>query len=106
MVGFSDYVAVLATVHMIPLIQTAMNAALVLIYLWMIENVLRLAEEKSEAVVLTKKWAYAPPSSLSTITTSQLRGIYLLRWILEENLQNKSRERGMQPRNFQRQYQG
>jgi len=60
LVAFADDVAVVAVAHNADLIEQLVNPVL-RICEWMAENRLRLAPEKSECVVLTKKYAYRDP---------------------------------------------
>jgi len=61
LVGFADDVAVVAVAHNAELVEELVNPALSTICEWMSENGLRLAPEKSECVVLTKKYVYRDP---------------------------------------------
>jgi len=61
LIAFADDVAVVAVAHNAELVEGIANPALSTICEWMAENGLRLAPEKSECVVLTKKRAYRDP---------------------------------------------
>lgn len=61
LVAFADDVAVIAVAHNAELIEELVNHTLNEIAEWMKENGLKLAPEKSECVVLTKKYAYRDP---------------------------------------------
>lgn len=58
LVGFADDVAVVAIARTTPLLEAVMNGALATVFRWLADNGLNLAENKSEAVVLSRKWAY------------------------------------------------
>jgi len=61
LVAFADDVAVVAVAHNADLVEQLVNPALSKICEWMTDNGLRLAPEKSECVVLTKKHAFRNP---------------------------------------------
>ncbi|CAI6353663.1 unnamed protein product [Macrosiphum euphorbiae] len=61
LVAFADDVAVVAVAHNAELIEQLVNPVLCTICEWMTENHLRLAPEKSECVVLTKKHSFRDP---------------------------------------------
>lgn len=60
-VGFADDVGVLTTNHTSEGIEAATNAALETVDEWIREHGLELAHTKTEAVMLTSKWAYRLP---------------------------------------------
>lgn len=60
--SFADDVVVLAMTHTTPLLEKTMNGALATVLGWLTENGLGLAEDKSEAVVLSRKWTYESPT--------------------------------------------
>lgn len=57
-VAYVDDIAVLETAHTGPLLEDIMNPALNTIHRWMSENGLEVAPQKTEAILLTKLWAY------------------------------------------------
>ncbi|CAI6376421.1 unnamed protein product [Macrosiphum euphorbiae] len=61
LVAFADDVAVVAVAHNAELVEQLVNPALSMICEWMTVNGLRLAPEKSECVVLTKKRVFRDP---------------------------------------------
>ncbi|CAI6371311.1 unnamed protein product [Macrosiphum euphorbiae] len=61
-IAFADDVAVVAVAHNAELIEQLVNPTLEDIVGWMSSNGLRLAPEKSECVVLTKKRSFREPS--------------------------------------------
>jgi hypothetical protein len=69
LVCFANDVAVVVTAHNandVAVVVTAHNAdsTLELIHCWMTDNGLRLSPAKSEALILTRKWAYRSPAFL------------------------------------------
>ena len=62
LVGFADDIALVITAPNSDLLESIGNAALQSIDRWMQENGLQVAPQKSEAVVLTNKWAYQDPT--------------------------------------------
>ncbi|KAL4142690.1 hypothetical protein QTP88_005100 [Uroleucon formosanum] len=60
--GFADDIALVITVPNADLLKNNGNASLWSIDRWMQENGLQVAPKKSEAVVLTNKWAYLDPT--------------------------------------------
>ncbi|KAL4089758.1 hypothetical protein QTP88_024729 [Uroleucon formosanum] len=61
LVGFADDIALVITAPNAGLLENIGNAALRSIDRWMQDNGLQVAPQKSEAVVLTNKWAYRDP---------------------------------------------
>lgn len=61
LVAFADDVAILGTAHTGPLLERILNPALNQLSSWMRENGLEIAAQKTEAIILTKKWAYSDP---------------------------------------------
>lgn len=61
MVGFADDVAIVIVAHNFELLEAKSNQALEIVRNWLSDNGLWVAKEKSEAVVLTRKWAYRNP---------------------------------------------
>ncbi|KAL4121042.1 hypothetical protein QTP88_013627 [Uroleucon formosanum] len=61
LVGFADDIALVITAPNSGLLENIGNAALRSIDRWMQDNGLQVAPQKSEAVVLTNKWAYRDP---------------------------------------------
>ncbi|KAL4103526.1 hypothetical protein QTP88_018889 [Uroleucon formosanum] len=61
LVGFADDIALVITAPNAGLLENIGNAALRSIDRWMQDNDLQVAPQKSEAVVLTNKWAYRDP---------------------------------------------
>jgi hypothetical protein len=61
LVGFADDLAVVGRARTGPLLEAIMNPALDAIDRWMRGRGLELAHQKSEAVMLTRKWSYTPP---------------------------------------------
>lgn len=59
LVAFADDVGVVAMAHTTPVIEKAINPALAEVANWMAHNSLTLAAHKTEAVMLTRKWAFA-----------------------------------------------
>lgn len=64
LVGFADDLAVVVTAHNADLLEQAANPTLGRIDRWLGDNGLQVSTAKSEAVVLTKKWAYSNPMFL------------------------------------------
>lgn len=60
-VGFADDIAIVIRAHNADLLEAAGNPALDRVSEWLARNGLRVAPQKSEAVVLTRKWAYQSP---------------------------------------------
>lgn len=60
-VAFADDVAVVTIGHNKELLEEVTNASLNMVNQWMSDNGLQVAPQKSEAVILTRKWAYADP---------------------------------------------
>lgn len=60
-VGFADDVALVTVNHTTEGIEGVLNEALATINSWLSNHGLELAHSKSEAVVLTRKWAYRQP---------------------------------------------
>uniref|UniRef100_A0A2S2PSC1 Retrovirus-related Pol polyprotein from type-1 retrotransposable element R1 2 n=1 Tax=Schizaphis graminum TaxID=13262 RepID=A0A2S2PSC1_SCHGA len=61
LVGFADDLAVVGVARTGPLLEQLVNPVLERIDNWMTSRGLQLAHQKTEAVMLPKKWAYAPP---------------------------------------------
>ncbi|KAL4121031.1 hypothetical protein QTP88_013616 [Uroleucon formosanum] len=61
LVGFADDIALVITAPNAGLLENIGNSALRSIDRWMQNNGLQVAPQKSEAVVLTNKWAYRDP---------------------------------------------
>jgi len=62
LVGFADDLAVVGVAKTGRLLEDRMNQVLEAIDSWMRTKGLELAHHKSEAVLLTKRWAFTPPS--------------------------------------------
>lgn len=60
-VGFADDLALLVVNHTTDELEAVTNLALRMINDWMTSNGLSLAHQKTEAVMLTRKWAYRQP---------------------------------------------
>lgn len=60
-VGFADDLALLVINHTTEGLKTTTNQALILIDEWITRSGLTLAHRKTEAVMLTRKWAYRKP---------------------------------------------
>lgn len=60
-IAYADDIAILATAHTGPLLEQALNPALQSVHQWMTENGLEVAPHKTEALLLSKKWAYTAP---------------------------------------------
>lgn len=60
-VGYVDDVAVMTTAYNASLVEDILNPALERVAGWQARNGLRLTAEKTETVMLTRKWAYSPP---------------------------------------------
>lgn len=60
-VGYVDDVAVVATAHNAPIIEDILYLALKQVVEWLARNGLGLAPEKTEVVMLTRKWVFSPP---------------------------------------------
>lgn len=61
LVCFADDLAVVVTAHNADLLEEVANPALAVVNRWMEANGLEIAPAKSEAVILTRKWAYRDP---------------------------------------------
>lgn len=61
MVDNADDVAVVGTAHTGTLFEEVMNPGLKVVNAWMSKNGLTIAPHKTEAVLLTNKWAYVKP---------------------------------------------
>lgn len=56
-VAFAHDIAMIGTAHTGPLLEESMNDALESIHTWMTNNGLEIAPKKTEAMMLTRKWA-------------------------------------------------
>jgi len=61
LVAYADDVAVVSIAHTGALLEQCVNPALELVSRWMTANGLEVAPQKSEAILITKKWRYDPP---------------------------------------------
>lgn len=61
LVSFADDVVIIAIARNAELMEAVMNPAVTAVCLWMEANELQVAPHKSEAVLLTRKWAYRDP---------------------------------------------
>lgn len=62
LIAFADDITLVAIAHTGDLIEQLVNPALERVHNWMTENGLKIAPHKTEAILLTKKWAYREPA--------------------------------------------
>lgn len=55
-VAYADDIAILATAHNGPLLEEIVNPNLQSVNIWMSDNGLQIAPQKTEAIMLTRKW--------------------------------------------------
>lgn len=60
-IGFADDLALLVVNHTTEGLEATTNEALFIINDWITQSGLTLAHQKTEAVMLTRKWAYRKP---------------------------------------------
>jgi len=87
LVGFADDLAVVGVTKTSELLEKLVNLVLEKIDDWMTSRGLQLAHHKTEAVMLTKKWAYNPPQlSIGGIPIQLSKHLRYLGVILDSRL--------------------
>lgn len=72
MIGFADNQVVVGVAKSGELLKDLVNPVLESIYRWMTSRGLRLAHHKTEAVMITKRWAYNNTSPQHRVLTNGL----------------------------------
>lgn len=73
LICFADDLAVVTIAHNAELLEEAVNPTLGLIDSWMTDNGLEVSPAKSEAIILTRKWAYTKPAFTMRGTTIPIK---------------------------------
>jgi len=68
LIGFADDFAVVGTAKSGPDLEDSVNLALAKVDTWMTDHGLALAHQKTEAIMVTKRWAFTPPRLKDAIT--------------------------------------
>jgi len=87
LVSFADDLAVVGVVRKVELLECLVNPVIERIYGWMAGHGLQLIHHKTEAVMLTKKFAYNPPRlSIGSVPIAVSKQLRYLVVILETRL--------------------